>query len=780
MSWTLSPDSGDPIAGEVPSKKRDQGKISPPCTASSIQLVSRGKVWVLKTTYGICDGIGLVNTNVSIAVRQFEECLVSRQNTVLEKVLNALKASSFVIPAVAAAAGLVVGLALLRWSLRLLIRPAVWAGRQVSGATGLGARQLALALLVAALFEPAPFLWAIMVFFFLVTLLAYSLPLAVFSLASTLPEACTGGSAQQCAAPILQTALGFWTGERPFSSVATRAPSIPTQPGAYTLGTGSESARSVRDIIRFASQLLTIDAIHSLISALLIVTVVLFLFWIVSTKPAYLRGLATYLGGVDWRSRAGVVLYTGAAMTAFLIFALYLSVTAIVAISAFKSDPTGTLDQQRNALTTRLSSLQALNAKDLETYKVRADDLQDLQTLRSNAQQLISTKPAQAQAAEPVPTSAALLTAGTLQLWLDSRLRELETQTDDFKTSVEKLDTAISSMGAAAQSFGGRIESFFLEENTGHVGSNLTQQHATALEGGYGDWLAKYRGRIAQCSSQLKQQKFALEKNSSDIIRRLQYVQNYPTDLLSLYPAVSSDLEAAPTCNEIVPWYGDYLLARRNISSQLALFGVATGWLLRTESRDLALIVGLLGFGFFGALASSFIRRARTREALLDTELIVPALIRGVAAAVLIFLAVVGGIAVFTRADPEPNPYAVFLACFIAAVFSEDVWEWARRRQIEQLGKVDGQAVKITTTSLPDGSVNIAYSAEIEATGGTPPLKWQVTPALPAGLSLDATAGVISGKPTTASTKTTYTVTVTDSATPSTSSHGEVALEIKQ
>ena len=84
--------------------------------------------------------------------------------------------------------------------------------------------------------------------------------------------------------------------------------------------------------------------------------------------------------------------------------------------------------------------------------------------------------------------------------------------------------------------------------------------------------------------------------------------------------------------------YSEYLYARREIGSQLALFGMATGWLLRTESRDLALIVGLLGFGFFGALASSFIRRAQTKEALLDTALIVPALIRGVAAAILDFL----------------------------------------------------------------------------------------------------------------------------------------------
>jgi hypothetical protein len=134
----------------------------------------------------------------------------------------------------------------------------------------------------------------------------------------------------------------------------------------------------------------------------------------------------------------------------------------------------------------------------------------------------------------------------------------------------------------------------------------------------------------------------------------------------------------------------------------LLQFGRATGWLLSTESRDLALIVGLLGFGFFGALASSFIRRAQANELLAASDLIVPALIRGVAAAVLIFLAVVGGIAVFTRSDPEPNPYAVFLACFIASVFSEDVWEWARRRQTAQLGEDNNREAKASENAAKE------------------------------------------------------------------------------
>lgn len=54
---------------------------------------------------------------------------------------------------------------------------------------------------------------------------------------------------------------------------------------------------------------------------------------------------------------------------------------------------------------------------------------------------------------------------------------------------------------------------------------------------------------------------------------------------------------------------------------------------------------------------------------------------------------------------------------------------------------------KIATTSLPNGSVGAAYSVLLKQVG-TNPGTWSVTPALPAGLSLNSTTGRISGTPT--------------------------------
>jgi len=77
-----------------------------------------------------------------------------------------------------------------------------------------------------------------------------------------------------------------------------------------------------------------------------------------------------------------------------------------------------------------------------------------------------------------------------------------------------------------------------------------------------------------------------------------------------------------------------------------------------------------------------------------------------------------------------------------------------------------GGAVNITTTTLPNGSVGVAYSQPVIATGGVTPYAWSVlSGSLPAGLSLNTSTGVISGTPTTGGASN-FTVRVVDSTTP--------------
>lgn len=83
----------------------------------------------------------------------------------------------------------------------------------------------------------------------------------------------------------------------------------------------------------------------------------------------------------------------------------------------------------------------------------------------------------------------------------------------------------------------------------------------------------------------------------------------------------------------------------------------------------------------------------------------------------------------------------------------------------------------ITTSSLPAGTVGAAYSATLQASGGTPPYSWSLkSGSLPAGVSLSA-AGTISGTPSSAGTAGSLIFEVTD-ADKNSASSGDLSLKV--
>ncbi|MFN0106645.1 MAG: putative Ig domain-containing protein [Bryobacteraceae bacterium] len=84
----------------------------------------------------------------------------------------------------------------------------------------------------------------------------------------------------------------------------------------------------------------------------------------------------------------------------------------------------------------------------------------------------------------------------------------------------------------------------------------------------------------------------------------------------------------------------------------------------------------------------------------------------------------------------------------------------------------------VTTTSLPSGSVGVAYSASLAASGGVAPLgAWSITVgALPAGLTL-AADGTIGGTPSAAGS-TTFTVRITDARGTATLAALSIAIDL--
>lgn len=89
---------------------------------------------------------------------------------------------------------------------------------------------------------------------------------------------------------------------------------------------------------------------------------------------------------------------------------------------------------------------------------------------------------------------------------------------------------------------------------------------------------------------------------------------------------------------------------------------------------------------------------------------------------------------------------------------------WAAIVEAAGFGAPAGTALAISTTALPAGTVGASYSQTLTAAGGNGAKTWSVqTGTLPAGLTLNASTGAISGTPTAAGTSN-VTVKVTDAA----------------
>ena len=84
----------------------------------------------------------------------------------------------------------------------------------------------------------------------------------------------------------------------------------------------------------------------------------------------------------------------------------------------------------------------------------------------------------------------------------------------------------------------------------------------------------------------------------------------------------------------------------------------------------------------------------------------------------------------------------------------------------------------IATSSLPSATDGTAYSQGLQATGGTPAYTWSITAGnLPAGLTMAATTGVISGVPSASGTSS-FTATVSDNGSPAQSKSVAVSLTV--
>ena len=112
------------------------------------------------------------------------------------------------------------------------------------------------------------------------------------------------------------------------------------------------------------------------------------------------------------------------------------------------------------------------------------------------------------------------------------------------------------------------------------------------------------------------------------------------------------------------------------------------------------------------------------------------------------------------------TPTASGTASFTATVTDAESPAQTKSAQLSIVVGTGAPAALTMSANLPSGAIGTAYSNPMTASGGTPTYTWSITAGtLPAGLSLAATTGIISGTPTASGTSN-FTATVTDNGSP--------------
>ena len=251
--------------------------------------------------------------------------------------------------------------------------------------------------------------------------------------------------------------------------------------------------------------------------------------------------------------------------------------------------------------------------------------------------------------------------------------------------------------------------------NVDRKGSRETVEHFLTIVNWFDRAISSKSSQLSSCFSSIQ----TLDENYENAVQKfnieIMYIKDrstakYILDNLDRYTSSSTEFywykdtldntkeaqnRAFKECRLLQISSSDTPPKRPDLGANLGPFKFVASWLLQTESLSLALITGLLGFGLLGSACSSFIRERlgndnslnQSDEDITDSTSQEPQplvkdlpkiTVIGLSAAILAFLSVVGGLSIFSVGANDPNPYALLLACLVASVFGEDIWDWAR------------------------------------------------------------------------------------------------------
>jgi hypothetical protein len=192
---------------------------------------------------------------------------------------------------------------------------------------------------------------------------------------------------------------------------------------------------------------------------------------------------------------------------------------------------------------------------------------------------------------------------------LDEYVKSVGDLFKNYTKMLEGRPNAFESKAKGESSF--LLQQFDLQ-NHNHPGVRQTEAQVGEFSQFFGLWISTWISTAEKCRDAINvgQTRFA------DFIGKVKIAlqahppgagnfPSWPDRLLGPMLATSCDFNAAQSHLNIPP--------RDPVDPSLpVVIRTMAGWLLATESSDLALITGVLGFGLFGALSASFIRTDRT------------------------------------------------------------------------------------------------------------------------------------------------------------------------
>jgi len=295
-----------------------------------------------------------------------------------------------------------------------------------------------------------------------------------------------------------------------------------------------------------------------------------------------------------------------------------------------------------------------------------------------------------------------------------------------FRSRYQELVKNGKELGAALLSNESKAALVTVKEyqlkNSKQQGSREELQHFLLIQSWFFAGVAADEGALRWCATLIRQNQQALDA-WSDSAFRMRRTLGEESAFSANVSAAMNELETQTVTAQNQLYGASQACSARAfgaapepppLGASLGPLQIVAGWLLDAGSLPLALIVGMMGFGLLGAVISTFVRERRdqTLRAAAPHSIVVDlagVMLRGLSAAIVVFLAVQGGLAVLSGAGSDPNPYVLLLACFVAAVFSERVWSSAQQYLSERLpatAEPPSEEVK-ETPSTPGASAGV-------------------------------------------------------------------------